>query len=70
MVNDRRPSEVVNGDVIRERPDAGRVRPEPDRTSGPVRQATSVKDRTGTSGRKFRPDDVRDVRPLPPGVGE
>ena len=31
----------------RERPDAGRVRPEPDRTSGPVRQATSVKARTG-----------------------
>ena len=59
-------------DVIRERPDAGRVRPEPDRTGRPVRQATSVKgpDRTGTSGRKFRPDDVRDVRPELPGVGE
>ena len=29
--------------MIRERPDAGRVQPEPDRTSGPVRQVTSVK---------------------------
>ena len=35
------------GVPARERPDAGRVRPESDRTSGPVRQATSVKARTG-----------------------
>ena len=27
-------------------------------------------DWTGTSGRKFRLDDVRDVRPLPPGVDQ
>ena len=52
-------------------PDAsGRNRTGPDVRSGPAGHISEGPDRTGTSGRKFRPDDVRDVRPLPPGVGE
>ena len=43
-------------DVVK-RPDAGRVQPEPDRRSGPARQATSVKARTGPE---------RPGRPAPP----